>query len=238
MRSTTDESGDQEASKKHYNLALKLDPDDPLVLGYKAVDEIEAGDYESAIFLQERALLRDPLNTLIRQNLGYMLIADGRLDDALVNYREMLEINPEVIADYAIEIPRILTLQDRLAEAATAAMDLPQGKYRDQALALLHALPDHRAEADAALRRLEAYVPVPPQDTPDHTVMDSVRLAEIYAFRGMNDRAFATLAKKLESLRPRSEGEIYVWKLRYESRVAPFLKPLHADPRWDGVHER
>jgi TolB-like protein/DNA-binding winged helix-turn-helix (wHTH) protein/Tfp pilus assembly protein PilF len=227
-----EEQGDPEASRRQYDLALKLDPEDPLILGYQAVDAIEAGDYDTAIDLQKRALLRDPLNTIVRQNLGYMLIADGRLDDALLSYRAMLEINPDVSADFQIEIPRILTLQGRLREAVTAAMRLPSGKYRDQAVALLHALPEHRAEADAALRRLETYVAVPPQDTPDHTVMDSVRLAEIYAHRGMDDRAFATLSAKLESLEPRSEGKLYVWYLRYEAGIAPFLKPLHDDPRW------
>ena len=226
------ESGDQEASRRHYDRALELDPEDPLVLGYKATDAVEAGDYKTAIDLQNRAVLRDPLNTIVRQNLGYMLIAGGRLDEALDNYRALLEINPDVTADFEIEIARILVLQGRLDEAAEAAMQLPPGKYRDQAMALLHALPGRRAEADAALRRLEAYVPAPPQDTPDHTVMDSVRLAEIYAFRGMSDRAFATLSAALESLRQRSERRRYAWYLRYEARVAPFLKPLHADPRW------
>jgi TolB-like protein/DNA-binding winged helix-turn-helix (wHTH) protein/Flp pilus assembly protein TadD len=226
------QSGDEEASRRHYDRALELDPEDPLILGYKATDAVEAGDYTTAIELQTRAVLRDPLNTVVRQNLGYMLISAGRLDEALDNYRALLEINPDVTADFEIEVPRILVLQGRLDDAAEAAMQLPPGKYRDQAMALLHALPGRRAEADAALRRLEAYVPAPPQDTPDHTVMDSVRLAEIYAFRGMSDRAFATLSAELESLLQRSERRRYAWYLRYEARVAPFLKPLHADPRW------
>ncbi len=99
-------------------------------------------------------------------------------------------------------------------------------------MALLFAAPGRRAEADAALRRLEAYVPAPPMDTPEHTIMDSVRLAEIYAYRGMADEAFAILMAKLESLRAHPQRRPAMWYLRHESRVAPFLKPLHADPRW------
>jgi TolB-like protein/Tfp pilus assembly protein PilF len=226
------EAGDHESSMRHYDRAYELDPDDPLVLGYKASDAILAGDNVTAIGLQKRALSRDPLNTTIRQNLGYMLIADGRLDDALANYQAMLEINPDVTADFSIEVSRILTLQGRLGEAATAALQLPPGKYQDQALALLHALPEYRAQADAAFRRVEAYVPAPPMNTPDHTIMDSVRLAEIYAYRGMTDEAFATMAKERDALARNPQHRVHLWYWRHEFRVSPFMKPLHADPRW------
>ena len=69
-------------------------------------------------------------------------------------------------------------------------------------MALLLRCARPRREADAAFRRLEAYVPAPPMDTPEHTVMDSVRLAEIYAFRGHAGRAFATLMRELDPLAP------------------------------------
>ena len=99
---------------------------------------------------------------MIRQNLGVMLLGDGRLEEALATLRGALGINPDASPDLEIEISRILTLQGRPEEATTAALQLPAGKYRDQAMALLVAAPGHRDEADAALRRLEAYVPAPP----------------------------------------------------------------------------
>lgn len=70
----------------------------------------------------------------------------------------------------------------------------------------MYAVPERQADADAALLRLAAAT---------ETIPDSVRLAETYAYRGMKDAALATL-----------EGRVV------ESRLSPFLKPLHADPRW------
>ena len=225
------EAGDEESERKHFQLALKADPDDPILLGHQASEAVDADDFDTAIDLQKQALLRDPLNSVTRQNLGVILIAGGRLEDALATYQTLMTLNPDAGPDVEIEISRILALQGRLDEAASAALKLPAGKYRDQAMALLVAAPGRRDEADAALRRLEAYVPVPPMDSSQHTVMDSVRLAEIYAFRGRPDQAFATLDAKLTSLKTRPQ-KIYAWYLRHESRTSPFLKPLFADPRW------
>lgn len=227
-----EEAGDDANRRKHIQLAVQADPDDPLVLGYQASDALDADDFDTAIELHKRALLRDPLNSVIRQNLGVVLIADGRLEEALATYQALMAINPDASPDIEIEISRILALLGRLDEAASAALELPAGKYRDQAMALLGALPGHRDEADAALHRLEAYVPASPQDTLEYTIMDSVRLAEIYAYRGRPDRAFATLTAKFDSLRAHPQATIATWYLRRESRLAPFLMPLHADPRW------
>ena len=226
------EAGDKDNRKRHIQLALQAEPDDPLLLGYQAGDALDADDFDTAITLQKRALLRDPLNTMIRQNLGAMLLGDGRLEEALSTYEALFAINPDADPDIKIEISRILALQGRREEAAAAALLLPAGKCRDQAMALLVAAPGRREEANAALRRLEAYVPAPPIDRPEHTIIDSVRLAEIYAYRGRPDDAFATLMAKLESLRTHPHAALVTWILRRESRVAPFLKPLHADPRW------
>lgn len=227
-----EEAGKKELAAKHGRLAQQLDPDEPLVLSYLASDAVDAGDIGAAIAFYERALLRDPMNALSRQNLAVYQLADRRLDEALANIVILAEINPELGPDVTIEVSRIHTLKARYDDAAAAAMGLPPGKYRDQAMALLHASPAHRGEAEAALERLEAYVPDPRQDTPEHTVMDAVRRAEIYAFRGETDKAFATLSANLEALQKDANRAAYAWSLRHEARIAPFLNPLHADPRW------
>ena len=227
-----EEGLNDEASRKHIQLALKADPDDPMVLAHEASDAIDAEDFDTAIELLGRALLRDPLNAVLRQNLGVVLIADGRLEEALATYQALLAINLDAAPDIKIEISRILALQGRLEEAMTAALQLPSGKYQDQAVALLVAIPGRRDAANAALSRLEAYVPASPHDTFEHTIMDSIRLAEIYAYRGQPDLAFATLTAKFNSLQTHPQAAIATWYLRHESRVAPFLMPLHADPRW------
>jgi TolB-like protein/DNA-binding winged helix-turn-helix (wHTH) protein/Tfp pilus assembly protein PilF len=226
------EANQKDRARRHLDRAFALDPEDTLVLGYMAGNTLNTGDFAKAIEYQRTALLRDPLNSVVRQNLGVSLMAAGRLDEALASYRTLLELNPDVGPNVEVEIPRILTLQGRAEDAAGAAMRLPPGEFRDHAMALLHGSSRHRIEAAAALRRFEDHVSGDSARLPDHAVMDSVRLAETYAFLGSNDEAFAALTTRLEELEQHPEAAAHTWYLRHECRVAPFLKPLHADPRW------
>jgi TolB-like protein/DNA-binding winged helix-turn-helix (wHTH) protein len=225
-------AGDENLMRKHADRALELDPDEPLLLGFLASEVMYAGDSDAALAYQRRALVRDPMNSVQRQNLGVALMTVGRLGEALATYRTLVEINPDVGADVEVEIPRLLVLLDRDAQAAVEAMRLPAGEIRDHALAFLHRTPIHRREADAALRRFAQHERVPGTNLSRHLVADSVRLAENYAFRGMNDEAFDVLTTRLSALAIHPEAKVHLWYLRYEMRVSPFLKPLHADPRW------
>jgi len=226
------EHGEIELSRRHLERARELDPGNLLVLSRMANQAADAGDLKTAVASYEQAVLRDPMNGIMRQNLGVFQAADGRYDEALASFSALREINPGSNPKITIEIVRILALQRRHDDAAAEASGLPPGNLRDQAMALLHAAPAHREAADAALARLEVYTPVPPQDTPELTTLDSVQLAEIYAFRGRNDEAFSVLETKRDSFARHPERRLYLWHLRSESRLSPFLKPLHADPRW------
>ena len=63
--------------------------------------------------------------------------------------------------------------------------------------------------------------------------MDTVRLAEVYAFRDMNDQAFEVLLGRRKAFeRAHGPDSGHVWYLQHESRLSPFLKTLHSDPRW------
>ncbi|MGB5131426.1 MAG: hypothetical protein WBO00_02345, partial [Steroidobacteraceae bacterium] len=115
----------------------------------------------------------------------------------------------------------------RYSEARSAIAQLPEGKFRDHGLALLYQAPGRLAEADTALKRLAAR----PVDT-----MDNVRLAEVYAFRGMSDEAFASLQGHRDVLeRAEVLGPNRIRQFQREMRVSPFLTPLHADPRWNAL---
>lgn len=226
------EGGDEELSRKHEERAFELDPNDPLLLGYAAGFAMEAGDLDRAIVYQRRALLRDPMNSVARQNLGVLLAANGRLDEALATYRALVEINPDVHPEIKVDIPRLLILLGRDEEAVSEAMHLPAGELRDHVLAFLNRSPAHRTEAEAALRRFEEYEQSPRADLPEYLNIDSVRLAENYAFRGLNEKAFDTLTRRRAAVMSHREAHQYFPKLRAELRLAPFLKPLHPDPRW------
>ncbi len=228
-------SGDEENARRHLQIAAELDPNDTLVLGYLAGQAVRTGDFVQAIALQQRALLRDPMNPLLRQNLAAFQVAGGLLDEALANCRTLLEMNPDAAQDAALEIARILVLKGQHEAAAAAALDLPAGRHRDYALALLHAAPAHRAAADAAFARLTAAGSPPEFESPADYVVDAVRIAEAQAFRGQPDQALATLIRQRDALASRRESATYLWDLRSEMRLSPFLNPLRADPRWSAL---
>ncbi len=219
------ETGDFEKGEEHENRAVALDPDEPLVLSTSSVGVYLSGDIDRALSMQRRAVAVDPLGTVRRQNLAVLLLASGRLDEAMAEFHTVLEFRPDPEMEF--EIARILILQGRYEEARLAVEKLPAGKYRDHGLALLYQLPGFLADADAALKRLAAE---------PGEIMDAVRLAEVYAFRGMNDDAFATLHKKKAELEfDRTLGIAWVGRLQTEARISPFLKSLYADPRWTAL---
>ena len=64
-------------------------------------------------------------------------------------------------------------------------------------------------------------------------IFEGIRVAEIYAFRGQEDEAFATLVGKKEALAIRSDiSASFLWYLRHEARLSPILRSLHSDRRW------
>jgi thioredoxin-like negative regulator of GroEL len=167
-----------------------------------------------------------------RGNLAVLLLADGQLDEAMSEYRKVLELSPSGISDSQgtdarfeinIQIVRILVLQRRYEEAQSAIAQLPEGKFRDHGLALLWDVPGRLPEADLALQRLA---------TQPEGITDSIRLAEVYAFRGMSQEAFASLQGRMEALERDENGRFWTGHFQRELNVSPFLKPLHADPRW------
>ncbi len=222
------ETRDAQKGEAYLRKAAALDPEEPMVMNHMIEDAVERGDMEAAIGLQRQAVAQDPLSAIIRNNLAVFLAAAAHLDEALSEYRKVREIDPGAGIESGIqldmEMARVLVLQQRYEEAWALVAQIPPGTYRDHAVALLHAVPEHRAEADAALLRLVATT---------ESIGDSVRLAETYAYRGMNDEALATLEERLVELRGDVETQdMSTWSLRFESRLSPFLKPLHADPRW------
>jgi TolB-like protein/Tfp pilus assembly protein PilF len=218
------EISDYKKGGEHGREAAALDPDDPLVLGSTGSAALFRGDIDEAIAIQRRVVALDPLASTLRENLAVVLLADGQLDEAMSEFQKVLELNPDVGPEVDAEAVRILVLQRRYDEAQSAIAKLPEGKFRDHGLALLYQAPGRLAEADAALKRLAAK----PGD-----MMDSIRLADVYAFRGMSDEAFASLQNEKAALE-RNE-DLRPSRIRHfisEMRASPFLKPLRGDPRW------
>jgi tetratricopeptide (TPR) repeat protein len=227
-----EETSDSKKAEEHNHIARTLDPNDPLILGGLAGNAVDEGDIDKAIAIQRRVEAQDPLNGVVRQNLAVFLMADGQFDEAMSEFRSVLELNPDAGLDVEIELVRLHALQGQDTEALAAASRMPKGKYRDHGLALLYRAPGHRVESDAAYARLLAQQSDVTEGV-GSDIMDEIRLAEVQAFRGLDDAAFATLdGKKAALFQKWGTTAPAVWYLQHESKFSPFLKRLHADPRW------
>ena len=141
---------------EHKRMAARLDPDDPLVLGFRASDAVWNGDLRGALDLWRKAVALDPLSPTTRGNYAYFLLANDRFEESLAEHRRVLELNPDAGPEVESEIARILILLGRDAEAMAVIARIPEGNWRDYPLALMHRAPERRHEADAALERLAA----------------------------------------------------------------------------------
>jgi TolB-like protein/DNA-binding winged helix-turn-helix (wHTH) protein/Flp pilus assembly protein TadD len=220
----------REKGDEHKRRAVALDPDDPLVLGFLATDAGWRGGTGAAVDIWARIVAQDPLSPTSRGNYAYMLYANGQLEEALVELRKALELNPAAGAQIGMDIARILVLLGRHDEAWQTIAGMPRGSSRDYALALLDRAPGRRAEADAALERLaiatEAVSGV-------EEVELRVRLAEVYVLRGRHAEALERLLafrREFEADRDRPLRDH--WAFQDELRSSPLLEPLYGDPRW------
>jgi TolB-like protein/DNA-binding winged helix-turn-helix (wHTH) protein len=209
---------------RHFEKAVALDPDDPLVLSFAATHAREVGDLDRAVELWRRAVAQDPLSPITRGNYSALLLQDGRLEEAHAQLLKLFELNPDAGPESRAELVRILTLLKRYDEAQAQIDLLPEGPYRNFALALQHQAPGHREEADAALRAL--------RDVAAGSQL-SIRLAEVYAFRDMDDAAIETLAQSRATLERGKPSDLYrLYFFLDDVNGSYMLGPLHDDPRW------
>ncbi len=214
-----EENGNPAKAKEHMARARALDPDEPFVLADAATRAVDQDDLPTAIALQRGIVARDPLAGVARQNLAVFLLVDGQYEAALSEFRKVQEIHPESDAGISREIAPVLVLLRRFDEAEAEASKLPPGKIRDQAMAPVYVATGRDREADAAIARLVAS---------EEEIFDTIRLAEVYAYRGEADQAFASLDEKMQSLiREHGPDSGHAWYLQHEARLSPFLKALH-----------
>jgi len=217
--------GDLSRHAVHLRRALELDPDDPLVLGTMASNELHQGRFDEAIALQRRAVEADPLSGVTRYNLASMLYFAGRLDEAEAELRKVRELNP--LPEYVNEVlGRVLVLEGRFDEAVELAEPWPDGPSRRMVMAMAwHGL-GRAEESEAAMRALS--------ESPRG--MDLTRIVEVPAFRGEIDAAFRWLLGSVEGASGGLQA-VSPSALSWMIPLSPFLRPLHADPRWAAWHE-
>jgi DNA-binding winged helix-turn-helix (wHTH) protein/tetratricopeptide (TPR) repeat protein len=205
-------AGDSRKARAYLTEAVTLEPDNALSLSMLAGMAARNGQMDDAIELQRRAVASGPLSLVNRGNLiAYLMMAD-RLQEAKVEMLRMRELNAEAPGISALHT-RSLVLEGRFDEALDMAAELTDEAERRFSEAIAQHRLGNRAAADDAMRAL---VEAPRSETP------MLLVAEAHAYRGEFDEAFAWLQSMPRDLL--NDPSV---------QHSPFLRPLHADPRWN-----
>ena len=190
--------------------AAMLEPGSAEVFHGRAYLARRLGRTDEAIELYKLAVALDPLRANFQLALGYELFYQGRYDEALAALQKAEEMNPHLSGLYVTR-GKVLFSEGR-NEEALAEMEKEKGEgERLSGEALAYYALGRTQESDKALNQLIAA----------HQNDSAFQIAEIYAFRGETDTAFAWLDR---AYRQRDPGTP-------EMKTSPLMKSLLQDPR-------
>ena len=202
---------DWRGAETTYRRALELAPGNAFVLHQSSNLAGNLGRFDEAIALARRAVEQDPLNSSAYFFLGTTLWTADRPKESIAALRQAHALTPMRAAARAFIALNLLAL-DQGDEALTEAQLEPAEWARCFALAVIHHAAGRTSEADEALQVLI-----------DRWADDAAyQIADVYGVRRDADRAFEWLERAHEQ---RDAGAAW-------TRVDPFLRWLHADPRW------
>jgi serine/threonine protein kinase/tetratricopeptide (TPR) repeat protein len=202
---------DWKAGGQALRRALDLAPRNVAVLLGMGQYTLFQGRFEESEQHLLRALEQDPLSSRAYSALGNLYRFQGRLGEAERAYRKALEISPQrITAHHLLSFVYVERGEFDAAIAEARLEPASWGRLMGLAHAYRHA--GRRAEADEALRQLEA----------EHSQESGFQIAALYADRNDRDSAFAWLDKGFEQ---HDSGLNHL-------AAEPIFRPLHGDPRW------
>ncbi len=213
---------DAASAARHFERAFALDPVHPDVLSYSAIMAASLGRHELAGELNRSALKRDPLNPKLRNSYAFALRLSGRLDDALAEFRRVIELSPDALGSH-YRVAEVLLLK---RETAAALAEIERETSRGWRLAGLafvhHSLRNTKQSGDALAALIEDYS----EYWPYH-------IAAAKAWRGDINGAFEYL-ERAHRARDASLSDIAVDQLfagiRNDARWLPLMRKLGLAP--------
>ncbi|HJS54865.1 MAG TPA: tetratricopeptide repeat protein [Chitinophagaceae bacterium] len=200
------------AAEETYLKALKLQPDNPDILYslggglYFAI-----GRWDDAISKMKRCIELDPLKPISHLNLGNILSHAGRYDEATAYLKKALELNPQFQRAH-LYLGRNYLIAGKIDLALKEMQEENLEVFRSFGTALAYYGAGKKKEADEALKNF----------------MDKFQnewnylAAELYAYRGENDKALLWLENAFQS----KDGWLVFLK------GDPLMKNLETDLRY------
>lgn len=147
---------DPDAAGKSFRRALDLNPSYATAHQWYAYCFVLRGDVASALAESRRAQQADPLSPSISVDVGLMLYYGRRYDDAIVELRRVLDLQPGF--GQAIQALQLVLLKKGDLAAARRECPSPSSADPELASACLAVLAAHSGDRAEAARRLEGVV--------------------------------------------------------------------------------
>jgi tetratricopeptide (TPR) repeat protein len=212
---------DWAAAERSYKRALELNASYAQGHLYYAWYLAEQGRMEDAIGETAEAQRLDPLPPWRETNLAWMYYLARRTDQAMVQYRRILQLDPDsAVTHYGLGHAYVAK---RMFEQGIAEFLKAQALDENCCLAFLshaYAVSGKREQARRILEKLLEHSRV--------DFVDSYAIGMIHVGLGDKDKAFEWLEKAYQE---RSEELLFL-------KVEPVLDPLRADPRFQSLIRR
>ena len=201
---------DWKGAEAELQKALNLEPGNAEVLRITGFLYRSTGRFDEAIRLTKQSIALDPVQGHTYFSYGQLLYHANHLEEAIVSYKKVLELNPQFPRAHIL-LGKVYLLQGK-PELALAEMPQEANEaWRNFGLILTYQALGRKKEVD---KLLSDYIIKFPKD-------EMYQIAEIYAFRGEKDKAFEYLEKSYIA----REGRLINFK------GEPLLKNLESDPR-------
>lgn len=222
-------TGQADRARVHLARAQVLAPSDPLVLATFGWDLEDPLSPEREIELSRKIIKVDPLSLTWRYNLIWHLIEHRRMSEARRELGEAMDLFPSEMGELGNLAAMLELLEgnfDAAAAAAESISDASDSTYERSALLAMAWDAQGVADRAAEVRtRLEA--------ASDEWA--ALRLAEIHAYAGAGQEAFAWLHEAWERAGPDAFVRIRFWNAMDDS---PFLVELKDDARWRELRQQ
>jgi serine/threonine protein kinase/Tfp pilus assembly protein PilF len=199
--------------------ALAAEPNNSIVMGNAALVYGYVGRMDEAMALEKRVLEADPLSLTAHINLANYYMVVGRLDEAESLCRKALELAPDS-GGVNITLGEVLLRKGRFEAARTSfTRGIEPMGLGDHGRLHYEAIVEHAAGNAAASKAATL------EFEKRFGVGDPLVAAQIRAWRGEADAAFAWLDKALAARDPSLS-----W-IKFDA----YLLTLHTDPRWNAL---